>query len=349
MTGRMIICSPHPEAHLFEEIAYQEFRPAVEEAKGSFIVTRSGVVWPSIHWSHKTVYRSPAARGSLLVITVASLLRRGSEHACLGERVGIIHSVWTGGYYHWLTESLPRALALQNAYPSAIPILPDKKYINYVDSLVALGFKEIAFFPDGKNLRVTNPIITSCPAEFATTAPELLLELSRKIKAHYGVASESPSLIVYASRSKARGRFVLNETELLRSISHLSPQVVHFEDLSFGEQVALLSKTKILISIHGAGLTNMMFMPRNGLVIELLPRRNGLFDYHKERNSFRHDACYVRLAQAFGHRHVPVICPQDAPFWKSTHWSNILAPTRKLLEILGDELGRGAQRRCASQ
>ncbi len=203
----------------------------------------------------------------------------------------------------------------------------------------ALGFEKIEFFPDGRNLWVADPVITSCPKKFGTTAPELLAAVSQKIKTHYRVAStKSPSLVVYASRSKARGRFILNEAEVLRSISHLAPHVVCFEDLSFAEQVTLMGKTKMFISIHGAGLTNMMFMPPGGSVIELLPKRNGLFDYNRMRNSFRHDACFIRLAQAFGHRHIPLICAHDAPLWRMTHMANIRVPTPKLTEIVDAEL-----------
>jgi hypothetical protein len=331
----MITMCPLPsEAHSFEKIPYREYWPTAEQAKGRFTVTRSGVVWPSVYWSHKMSYRSPVARGYLAGIAAASLIKRRSEQLGSDEQVGVIHSVWTAGYYHWLTESLPRALILKNRYPAAIPILPDKKYTGYIDTLKALGFKKVAFFPDETNLRVDNPIITSCPSEFGTTAPELLVEVSRRIRFHYGLASDADrSLIVYVSRRKARGRFVLNETEVLRSISHFATQVVCFEDMSFREQVALLSRTKVLIGIHGAGLTNMMFMPPGGTVIELLPKRNGVFDYNRIRNSFRHDACYVRLAQAFGHTYVPVICAHDAPFWKGTHWANIHVPTEGLTKI----------------
>ena len=41
-------------------------------------------------------------------------------------------------------------------------------------------------------------------------------------------------------------------------------ETVYTEELSFAEQVRLFSETRCLVSIHGAGLTNLMFMPPGG-------------------------------------------------------------------------------------
>jgi len=41
--------------------------------------------------------------------------------------------------------------------------------------------------------------------------------------------------------------------------------------LSFAEQVAAMSRTGILVAIHGAGLTNAVFLPAHAVVIEVFP------------------------------------------------------------------------------
>jgi len=41
-------------------------------------------------------------------------------------------------------------------------------------------------------------------------------------------------------------------------------------------QVALYSRTHVLVGLHGAGLTNMMFMPPGGLVVEITGRFDGI-------------------------------------------------------------------------
>lgn len=60
------------------------------------------------------------------------------------------------------------------------------------------------------------------------------------------------------------------------------------EELSFEEQLKLMSQTRILISNHGAGLTNMIFMPNNGIVFELKGTANTI------------NNCFFKLADALG-------------------------------------------------
>ncbi|KAK9166237.1 hypothetical protein Scep_001428 [Stephania cephalantha] len=49
-------------------------------------------------------------------------------------------------------------------------------------------------------------------------------------------------------------------------------RVAHSNNLSFCEQVRLMSETDILISPHGAQLTNMFFMDKNSSVMEFFPK-----------------------------------------------------------------------------
>ena len=49
-------------------------------------------------------------------------------------------------------------------------------------------------------------------------------------------------------------------------------QVICAEDLTFEQQVRLASQTRYLVSNHGAGLANMLFMPAGGRVFELRHR-----------------------------------------------------------------------------
>ena len=46
-------------------------------------------------------------------------------------------------------------------------------------------------------------------------------------------------------------------------------EIFFAEDLNFSEQVDLFSNTKNLISIHGAGLTNILFMQPNTNILEI--------------------------------------------------------------------------------
>ena len=56
---------------------------------------------------------------------------------------------------------------------------------------------------------------------------------------------------------------------LVRSLNR-TVSVVKFEGKSFGEQVGIMRNTHVLITVHGAALTNIVFMPPGGTVIEMI-------------------------------------------------------------------------------
>jgi hypothetical protein len=48
-------------------------------------------------------------------------------------------------------------------------------------------------------------------------------------------------------------------------------QTIYAEDLSFEQQVKICSRARHLVSNHGAGLTNMLFMPQGASVLATAP------------------------------------------------------------------------------
>lgn len=77
---------------------------------------------------------------------------------------------------------------------------------------------------------------------------------------------------VYVRRSSRRIRFIKNDAEIQEIARRNGFEVVDCDDLSFPEQVELFQQCSHLISIHGAGLTNIVWR-RNApmTVLELFP------------------------------------------------------------------------------
>ncbi len=320
--------------NLFQSISYQPFTPRNRRLRGKYIVSRSGILFFHFRYTFFSAYWNPVVRLRLLIVSLASLVKRGAVEATSGD-LGIIHSGWTAGYFHWITESLPRALIMRDDYPDAVPTLPSEKYRGYVDSLECLGFSKVRFYPVDRNLIVKNPILTECPKSFGTTSPHLLRRVRDLVLDSCSTGEAcGEGRIIYVSRKKARGRYILNEGQVANALQQLGAEVFCFEDLSFHEQVDLMSRARILISIHGAALTNMMFMKSGAKIVELLPKKNGIFDYNIVRNSFKHDPCYVRLAGAMGHEHFSLQCIPDNKWHTGTHMANLSVDVRKLSELI---------------
>jgi len=74
---------------------------------------------------------------------------------------------------------------------------------------------------------------------------------------------------VYLSRSQVSYRQVINEQEIRDFLESLGFVTIIPESLSMAEQVDLFSQVEIIVSPHGAGLTNAMFCAKGTKVIEL--------------------------------------------------------------------------------
>jgi capsular polysaccharide biosynthesis protein len=84
---------------------------------------------------------------------------------------------------------------------------------------------------------------------------------------------------------------VVNEKELQEFLHQNGFITVFMENLSFFEQRKLMAETSILISNHGAGLTNMLFMKENSIIIELKSDSDDI------------NNCFFNLARALDHKY----------------------------------------------
>ena len=81
-----------------------------------------------------------------------------------------------------------------------------------------------------------------------------------------------PFIDVIINERLSRCRHIVNLLDLSGAISsmNLSHRVIHFENMTFAEQVSSLRFTRVLVSMHGAGLSNIIFLQPGSPVIELM-------------------------------------------------------------------------------
>ena len=83
--------------------------------------------------------------------------------------------------------------------------------------------------------------------------------------------SAPPTRKVYLHRDGAKWRNLENSEELMSLLKENEFEIFTPNATNFLEQVELMSETSLLVSGHGAALTNMLFMPEGGTVLELFP------------------------------------------------------------------------------
>lgn len=114
---------------------------------------------------------------------------------------------------------------------------------------------------------------------------QVVRELRKYYHSHYNIEKKNNELI-YISRQKAKKRKIVNEELLFPILSKHNFKIIEFEGKTFQELIFIAANAKVMISIHGAGLSNMLFMFQGAKILEI--RKKG-----DKRN-----LCYFALSSA---------------------------------------------------
>jgi capsular polysaccharide biosynthesis protein len=201
-----------------------------------------------------------------------------------------IHDNFSNNYYHWLTECLPRYLFAQGEIKDHVVLVPEKfkRYSFIIESLNLLGI-EFTFFNQNESVLVSELVLTSLIGRVAEYRPELLFLLRNKFNVP-DLATQVPPKMIYIRRKPAKARNILNESEVVKVMDEYNIESHFFEEYSLKEQMEIMNKTVFLVSIHGAGLTNMLFMPQNSFILE----------FRNEFDEGYSPSCYFNLASELG-------------------------------------------------
>jgi hypothetical protein len=192
---------------------------------------------------------------------------RGDEY----DSLALVYDHWGAiNYFHWIIESLPRLLVLHKEQPDCALVLPDKLPQFIKDSVVLFGFKNYVSLEAGQVIEAKKLWFVERMGNFWLQDTTVLQEVQAKVKEYYGLCQVKPYRCVYVSRSRAKYRRLSNEDDVIRLVETAGFEVFFFEDLSFEQQVKLMHETRVLAGLHGASLTNLLFMQRETYVIELL-------------------------------------------------------------------------------
>lgn len=225
---------------------------AYRDRRGNFtvgMVDRSGraVDMPQIHF---TARHAAMLRGRMPRVH----LRRATW---VTERVYDNHA-------HWLTAHLPKLLLLKKRGLLDDLVLPEQRTPAIDASLGMIGLAPARF-------RCFDPAtILDVDRLTVLVTDRFRPELLRSVRAAYARSAPGPpGRRVFVSRARARGRRLLNETQLWPQLVSRGFERVMMEDLAFPEQVRLMQETAVLVAPHGAGIANMIFCPEGADVVEI--------------------------------------------------------------------------------
>jgi len=165
-------------------------------------------------------------------------------------------------YYHLWTELIPQVLTQRKGHW----LLPWWLPVNYIAFLQQLRIR----------LTVLPPRIFQCESLTIPNKPSLQdikysIEYLRQNYLGRSNACNDLTSRIYISRRRVKRRHLQNEQELLPILDRYGYRIVELEDWSIERQMQLFSGVTHVVAPHGAGLTNALWMPVGGKVLEIRP------------------------------------------------------------------------------
>ncbi|WP_157256135.1 glycosyltransferase family 61 protein [Bacillus timonensis] len=191
------------------------------------------------------------------------------EPSYLDETVAALTHIDSNNYYHWMFEVLPRIQALK-----AMDIKIDRYIFNHsflpyqLETLSKLGinFEDIIHAKEGAHIQAKKLVVVSIP-EFASDWACEFLRDNLLPKNNWAPKKEYER--IYISRKGSRS--IVNEDEILEALKDYKFKTIRLEEFRVSKQIEIFHSASVIISPHGAGLTNLAFCRPGTKVLEIYP------------------------------------------------------------------------------
>ncbi|WP_158218623.1 DUF563 domain-containing protein [Synechococcus sp. 1G10] len=198
-------------------------------------------------------------------------IRQKMHNQPVNGRIGVFFDRWIGNYYHWMLYCLPKIVLLHKFMgvdkfflPSGLYELPRFAW----ESVELLGFSNSALLPISCGFHGASEL---CVVHGASPSP-LAWKFTRSQFRHLMVGcnpSKTRSLFLKRKANVHAQRQLVNENEVEQMCINKGIRIVDPGQASVLDQIRLFNEAKLVIALHGAALTNIMWMEPGGKVIEI--------------------------------------------------------------------------------
>lgn len=314
------------DEYLFERAMVYESKPIVIDHYKGVSVTADQYLWKRGVFLNETFWlRQGRQKKGRLKLLLQIWLRQRRQVVELREEGIWIVDAWSHGYFHWFCDVLQRWFILKDYLPG-VPIAIPEGYLKVSYVSLTLHSLQIPYLvlEENKINKFQNLHVMPGRLISGNYDEGAIAEVSRNLRERLTLQNTDGTRVLYVSRASANLRRVLNEDELKPIFGEYGVEMIRLEELSWLDQVKKLEGVTLIIGMHGAGLTNMLFLSRGASIIE-----------------FRHPKsimqnCYFSLASALDMSYYYLIGkPVDL---SDPHKSDIIVDPVKLRNLLGSAL-----------
>lgn len=231
----------------------------------------------------------------------------------------VVHDQWTQNYYHWITQALPRLKQAMEVVDKFILLLPAHHRTEFhTRSLKLLGVEEVLYFEtDHTYYEVHNLLYPAHDIQVGDYQDNEIRALANALTGKIDWIKGERKIFIQRNGPTRR---IENEVKVLKLFTEYGFDVMDFSSLCFEEQIKTALGASVLAGVHGAGLTNMIFMMPGSRVLELTTRLKGDQYY------------YYTLSNAMGHHYYYQHCASNSS--QSIQEANLWVDTIQLKETL---------------
>ena len=202
------------------------------------------------------------------------------------------------GYYHWLLDAMAQVLIARNKAGANVKVLVSSHASRFVkDGLRFFGIEEDDIIYADRPVKADRVVLVARNNDLGVIFKDNIDVLRMEIAKHCD-ADVLPFRKIYISRRLEQNRAIQNEEQVEDVVREAGFEICYFERMSFPEQMKVMSEAKVVMGIHGAGLSNIIAGKAGLKVIELL-------------NPTWFNTCFSQLASQLGFEYCYDVLKQD--------------------------------------
>lgn len=203
---------------------------------------------------------------------------RSEKSVHVEDLLPLVHH-WSGAFYHFLIEALPRLILADtfSTLPSNVTILLEKRSKYVEEYMVLLGYQRKITFVQPNTVYCSSNMIIPPHSRCGNGIPEgLLLLRSRILTAINATDCGNSTKILVIDRSLSKRRYITNHAEMVARLSIEFPmwnfESIQLEKMRIVDQIRQFSESRGVIAPHGAGLSNILFLHPSSFIVEMFPK-----------------------------------------------------------------------------
>jgi capsular polysaccharide biosynthesis protein len=268
---------------------YRVNGPLLVDPEWGYIITRRARL---VQESMETNRESRKAPWQLGIPSLTAYLQATAGRGLESERYSEIFSLrhwWEWNYFHFFADVLGKLSLLNTAGIdlSSVPLLlgPYIEDVSFARQALSIG--RLAKM----NWIVPQGYVRADMAYYCRTYETFYNKLSFALDLMEVDERPGGERRLFLNRRTAPTRRIINQDEVAELLGVHGFEEVNTDAMRLADQIGLFSQAAVVVAVHGAGLTNILFRRSSPLtVLELTGDRYG------------HDNAYAEICSQFGHK-----------------------------------------------